>query len=131
MKYLLDTSIFLWMIDEPEKLSPKAQRVLSAVGSELYLSVASSWEIVIKVGTGRLTLEDTPVIYVPRWQSNYKINTLNISNPHALAVWSLPHHYEDPVDRMLIAQAQIEEMVLLTSDRAMTEYPVKTFWCGR
>ena len=131
MKCLLDTSIFLWMVGQPEKLNAKAQTLLSTGKAELYLSAASSWEIVIKVGTGRLKLDEPLAEYVPRWQSRFGIIALNILQGHALAVAALPTHHRDPFDRMLVAQAQIEQLVLLTSDRALMQYAVKSLWCGK
>jgi PIN domain nuclease of toxin-antitoxin system len=131
VKCLLDTSIFLWMIGQPEKLNAKALRLLSTGKAELYLSAASSWELVIKAGTGRLTVDEPLADYVPRWQSRFGIIALNILQVHALAVAALPAYHRDPFDRILVAQAQIEEMVLLTSDRALAQYPVKSLWCGK
>ncbi|MCU1310843.1 MAG: PilT-like protein [Candidatus Angelobacter sp.] len=137
MRYLLDTSIFLWMIAQPDKLNAKARKLLSAAETELYLSAASCWEIVIKVGVGRLELDAPPAQYIPRWQSTFNIRPLAISQMHALELSELPANarHKDPFDRMLIAQARTEKMLLLTSDltvtRFATNYAVETFWCGK
>jgi PIN domain nuclease of toxin-antitoxin system len=137
MKYLLDTSVFLWMVAQPENLNAKARKLLSAADNELFLSAASCWEIVIKAAVGRLQLDAPPAQYIPKWQSAYGIRPLAISQLHALELHELPakSDHKDPFDRMLIVQARSEEMVLLTSDRAVTKYaanyPVETFWCGK
>jgi PIN domain nuclease of toxin-antitoxin system len=137
MRYLLDTSIFLWMIAQPDKLNAKARKLLSAAETELYLSAASCWEIVIKAAVRRLELDAPPAQYIPKWQSTYNIRPLAISQLHALELSELPanHRHKDPFDRMLIVQARVEKMVLLTSDLTVTKYaanyPVETFWCGK
>jgi PIN domain nuclease of toxin-antitoxin system len=137
MRYLLDTSIFLWMIAQPENLNAKARKLLASAESELYMSAASCWEIMIKTAIGRLQLNAPPGEYIPKWQVAYGIRPLPISQLHALELDDLPMKpdHKDPFDRMLIVQARSEEMVLLTSDRAVTKYaanyPAQTFWCGR
>ncbi|MCU1286888.1 MAG: PilT-like protein [Acidobacteriales bacterium] len=133
MRYLLDTSIFLWMVAQPENLNVRARNALAKSESELYLSAASCWEIVIKTALGRLQLESPPAQYIPRWQAAYGIRPLGISQIHALELDQLPAKtdHKDPFDRMLVAQARSEDMVLLTSDRAVIKYPVETLWCGK
>jgi len=130
MKYLLDTSVFLWALARPSKLNRQARDLLSNERERLFLSAASSWEISLKFGLGKLELPERPAKYVPKWMLNWGISGLEISHLHALAVGDLPLHHQDPFDRILIVQAVMEGMVLLTADRMFQEYSVKTVWCG-
>jgi PIN domain nuclease of toxin-antitoxin system len=131
MKYLLDTSVFLWALAAPGKLNRRARNLLSNEREGLFLSAASSWEISLKFGLGKLELPEPPAKYVPKWMLNWGIHALDISHLHALAVGDLPLHHQDPFDRILIVQAMAEGMVLLTADRMFEKYSVKTLWCGR
>jgi PIN domain nuclease of toxin-antitoxin system len=131
MKYLLDTSIFLWALGAKHKLNQKAQELISSSESELYLSAASSWEIAIKFALGALTLPSPPGQFVLNAIAVLAIRTLDITHFHALGAGELPPHHRDPFDRMLIAQARLEDMVLLTADRAMLKYDVKSLFCGK
>ena len=130
MKYLLDTSVFLWALATPNKLNRRGRQVLSNQREGLFLSAASAWEISVKFGLGKLELPETPAKCVPTWMLNWGIRGLEISHLHALAVGDLPSHHQDPFDRMLIVQATMEEMVLLTADRMFEKYRVETLWCG-
>jgi PIN domain nuclease of toxin-antitoxin system len=128
MKFLLDTSIFLRSLDDFRSLNEVAQKVFTA-GEEVYLSSASSWEIVVKYGTGKLNLPTTPAKFIPETLTRFSICALPISLAHTFAVEALPNHHKDPFDRILIAQAQIEGMVLMTEDSDVTKYPLETLWC--
>jgi len=128
MKFLLDTSIFLRSLDDFRNLNEVAQNVFTA-GEEVYLSSASSWEIVVKYGTGKLNLPTTPAKFIPETLTRFSIRSLPISLAHTFAVEALPNHHKDPFDRILIAQAQIEGMVLMTEDSDVTKYPLETLWC--
>ncbi len=131
MKYLLDTSVFLWALAAVEKLNPKAQELLSNTREDLFLSAASAWEISIKYAIGRLVLPQPPVECVPMWLREWGIRTLEVTHLHALSVSDLPLHHQDPFDRMLIAQARMERLVLMTADPVFGHYAVETLWCGR
>jgi len=130
VKYLLDTSVFLWSNGAPEKLNRQATTVLSSVSSEVYLSAASSWEIAIKFALRTLTLPSPPSQFIPDALRILSIRSLEISHFHAIAVGVLPRHHRDPFDRMLIAQASSEEMVILTADKVFAKYDVQTLFCG-
>jgi PIN domain nuclease of toxin-antitoxin system len=130
MKYLLDTGVFLWALGAPTKLNRKARELLSNERDGLFLSAASSWEISVKFALGKLSLPEPPAKYIPTWMLNWSIHAVDISHLHALAVGNLSLHHQDPFDRILIVQARMEQMVLLTADRMFEKYPVKTFWCG-
>jgi len=131
MKYLLDTSIFLWSLGAEQKLNRQATKLLSSNMSQLYLSAASSWEIAIKFALGSLTLPKSPSQFIPHAMGLLAIRSLDITHLHTLAAGELPPHHRDPFDRMLIAQTRAEGMVLLTADRAFKLYDVETMFCGR
>jgi PIN domain nuclease of toxin-antitoxin system len=131
MKYLLDTSIFLWCLGAEHKLNRKALELLSSESAKLYLSAASSWEIGIKFALGALTLPNAPSQFVPRAMSSLAIAPLEITHSHALLAGELPPHHRDPFDRMLIAQARAEKMVVLTADRTFQRYRVELLFCGK
>jgi len=130
VRYLLDTAIFLWSLSEPEKLNDKAQQLLATGSEELYLSSASAWEITIKSDLGKLKLGDPPSRYVPNRMNLLGLRPLHITHAHALAIAGLARHHNDPFDRLLIAQARTEKMVLMTADHVFSKYPVQTMWCG-
>jgi PIN domain nuclease of toxin-antitoxin system len=131
MKYLLDTSVFLWSLGAEHKLNQKARDLLSSSAAELYLSAASSWEIAIKFALGTLALPKPPSQFVPNAIGSLAICSLDITHLHSLLAGELPPHHRDPFDRMLIAQARMENMVLLTADRAFLKYEVNSLFCGK
>ncbi len=114
-----------------EKLNREARDLLIKNSDEIYLSSATSWEISIKYGLGKLQLPDSPQQYVPERMRLQDIRALPISHAHALAVSDLPRHHNDPFDRLLIAQARIEAMILMTADALVSKYAVEVLWCGR
>jgi len=128
--YLLDTSVFLWALAAPRKLNRRARDLLANSREGLFLSAASSWEVSVKFALGKLELPEPPAKYVPRWMLNWGLRGLEISHLHALAVAELPPHHQDPFDRILVAQAVAEGMVLLTADRMFEKYSVEILWCG-
>jgi PIN domain nuclease of toxin-antitoxin system len=126
MRILLDTHVFLWLQTEPERLDAHALRAMSDARNDLLLSAASSWEIAIKYGLGKLPLPDPPAIYVPDRMRTSGIRALPVEHAHALRVAELPELHSDPFDRLLVAQAQLERAVLATADPAITDYDVET-----
>lgn len=131
MKYLLDTSIFLLAEVSPESLNRKARDLLSNDGDRFFLSAASSWEIGIKHALGKLQLPAPATRFIPQRLVEMRLEALDVTHLHALAAGELPSHHQDPFDRMLIAQARLERMILLTADRMFEKYAVEVFWCGR
>jgi PIN domain nuclease of toxin-antitoxin system len=130
MKYLLDTGVLIHNLIAQSKLNRRALELLADDSSELYLSAASSWEITIKAGTGKLVLPERPSEFVIRAIRLMSLQPLDITHSHVAALERLPNYHRDPFDRMLIAQARAEGLVLLTADHNFEKYPVKTFWCG-
>ena len=125
MRILLDTQVWLWMLASPERFSRKSRSLLVSADHELLLSAASAWEIVIKHGLGKLPLPEPPARYVPRMMALTSVTPLPVEHPHALHVAALPAHHRDPFDRLLIAQAQIEKLPLMTADRSFRRYDVE------
>jgi len=131
MKYLLGTVVWLWSVSDVENIGVAGQTILADKDAELYLSTASTWEIAIKAQIGKSTLPEPPPRYIPKRLAEQNIQALTINQIHALKVYDLPLHHRDPFDRIIIAQAMVEEMVVLTSDRDFGKYPVQVVWCGK
>jgi|SRR5271166_5979306 len=131
MKYLLDTMVWLWSVGPTEIISKAGLQILTNGEEEIYLSAASVWEVAIKVRIGKFNLPEQPSVYVPSRLAAQNIRSLPITQNHALKVYELSLHHRDPFDRLLIAQAIIEEMTILTADRAFAKYPVDVVWCGK
>ena len=124
MKLLLDTNCWLWWLSEPHKLTSSMQQAIANHENELFLSVASIWEIAIKVATGKLTIPQPLPKLVAEQLSIDGIQTLDIRTIHALKIEELPNYHKDPFDRILIAQAICENLTIITGDRQFAAYPV-------
>ena len=124
MRVLLDTQCWLWMQAEPDRFSSETRTLLLDPSNELFLSAASSWEIAIKYALGKLPLPELPSTYVPSRLRSSGVIGLAIEHAHALHVESLPPHHRDPFDRLLVAQAQLEALPIMTADRALALYSV-------
>lgn len=131
MRYLLDTGIWLWSLLEPQRISPRARDIIVDIDQEIFLSAATIWEIAIKSSRGKLTLPEPPQSFVPRFMHEQGLRPLAITQQHTLATMSLPSHHRDPFDRLLIAQASVENLILINADRMFDRYPVQLLWAGR
>jgi PIN domain nuclease of toxin-antitoxin system len=125
LKLLLDTHVFLWLHTEPERLG-KHTSLIEDQRNELLLSAASSWEIAIKYSLGRLPLPEPPQRYVPTRLRVIGGRALPIEHTHALAVAALEPLHLDPFDRLLVAQAGLLDVPILTADPVIARYPVHT-----
>jgi PIN domain nuclease of toxin-antitoxin system len=122
MKFLLDTHLLLWTAGDPKRLSAKARKLINEPASELFFSAASLWEIAIKSGLGRDDFKvDARLLRRGLLDNGY--SELPIGSEHAVAIDSLPPIHKDPFDRMLISQAMVEGITLLTSDAVVAQYP--------
>ena len=126
MKVLLDTNAFLWGLSAPEKLSLTARNMV--VSSERFLSVASIWEVLIKVQTGKLTLPVPAGDYLTAKMSANGVSVLSIKLEHVLQIERLQLHHRDPFDRVLIAQCVEEGWPVITSDPMFKKYPIRVIW---
>jgi len=127
-RLLLDTHAFLWWISDDPRLSPAAREAIADGASEVFLSAVSVWEMVIKMGLGRLELPEDLESFLARQLQVNGFRPLAMTLPHALAVRHLPDVHKDPFDRLLVAQAQHEELVLVSGDAAVRRYPVSVIW---
>jgi len=127
MKLLLDTHAFIWWDSDPTQLSAPALAALRDPGNEVWLSVASVWETVIKAQLGKLALRLPLADIVAQQQAN-GLQVLPVALAHALAVEGLPTIHKDPFDRLLIAQANVEGAELVSADPVVRQYPVRVLW---
>jgi len=127
VRLLLDTHVFLWFVAGDARLSRRARRTLDDSRAVLLLSAASVWEMAIKASLGRLTLPTTAGEYIAGKMKN-GLQMLPIEWIHAAAVETLPAHHRDPFDRLLIAQAQLEECAIVSADPAFRQYDVRVIW---
>src|SRR5580658_10796613 len=128
MKILLDTCTFLWIASDSPRLSKTAAAVFLDRNNERYLSAASAWEIGIKHALGRLPLPAKPDIFVPKVREASGIVSLDIDEESALQAGKLPNLHADPFDRMLVAQAIVHGMTILTPDPEIEQYAVRVSW---
>ncbi len=126
MKFLLDTHCWLWLQTERGRFPADLLETLADPATQRYLSAASVWEIAIKYATGKLPLPEPPAIYVPERMRLSRFVGLAITDTHALAAAALPPHHRDPFDRVLVAQARIEGLNLVTADAMLESYDVRT-----
>lgn len=122
MKFLLDTQLLLWAAGQPERLSPAASKLLQSPQNDLLFSAASLWEIAIKRSLGREDFRVEPRL-LRRGLLDNGYTELAVSSQHAVSIDSLPPLHKDPFDRLLLAQAMVEGITLLTSDTQLARYP--------
>lgn len=125
---LLDTHSFLWFVTEDPKLSAPAQRVIAVSSNEPLLSTVSVWEIAIKVSIGRLPIPESLNTFIPEQLRINRIGLLPIELRHIFEVSGLPLYHRDPFDRLLIAQALIEGLPIVSADPAFDNYPIQRIW---
>jgi len=123
MKLLLDTHAFIWWDSEPARLSPQALTLCQSAENVLMFSVASAWEMQIKLQLGKLKLSLPLKDIIESQQQTNQIAILPITIPHVFALGNLPAHHKDPFDRLLIAQAIAEDAVLITGDKLFASIP--------
>lgn len=123
MKYLIDTHILIWFLEGNVSLSKRAKNIIIDTDNQLFVSIASLWEMTIKMSIGKLKLSKTLPEIIAQMESD-GINTLSIEEEHLLTLLALPFHHNDPFDRLLIAQAQTENLVLITDDSKFNSYNI-------
>ena len=122
MKLLLDTHLLLWAAGDPDRLSAAAHALIGAPENEVWFSAASVWEVAIKSGLGRADFQVNPRL-LRRGLLDNGYHELPVGSEHAVAIDSLPPLHKDPFDRLLVAQARVEGITLLTTDDAVAQYP--------
>ncbi len=125
MNVLVDTHVWIWSLASPDRLSPESRSLLSSTRNVVFLSAASAWELAIKAALGKIELPEPVETYVPTRMARQGVTALPITHAHALRVSTLPPHHRDPFDRLLIAQAIVERLPILTADTAFDSYDVE------
>lgn len=128
MKLLLDTHVFIWWSDEPEKLSDRSLEAFQNTENSLILSIASVWEMQIKIQLGKMRLNHTLSYLIENQQNINKIQILPVTVSHIYMLENLPMHHRDPFDRLLICQAIEESLLLVSKDSVLSNYPINIFW---
>ena len=128
MNILVDTHTFLWAVTDDRRLSETARALIGDGANQVFLSAASMWEIVLKAGAGKLHVTGGASRFLEHEIRRNRLSPLPIQLAHILRVTSLPPIHKDPFDRLLIAQAQVENLPLITSDAEITRYPVQVIW---
>ena len=128
MKLLLDTHAFLWFIAGSERLSATARQLIEESANQPFLSAASLWEMAIKLSLGRLQLGGPFEDLIPEQMRLNGIQLLGLEVEHVTPVTTLPFHHRDPFDRMLVAQAMVEQMPIVSTDPAFDAYPIRRLW---
>ncbi len=126
MRLLVDTHVWLWQGADSGRLGPQSRALLEDRSNDLYLSIASVWELSIKIAAGKLRLPLDLKPFVETRLAKSEASVLNVSLNHAIALRGLEPAHGDPFDRMLVCQARCESMTLLTADARLFDYPVKT-----
>lgn len=128
MRILLDTCTALWLALDAPDLSRRAKELFEDPANEVYLSTVSAWEISLKYALGKLPLPETPDVLVPKLRRRGRIKSLPLEEPAALHLFRLPPLHGDPFDRMLVAQAIMDGMTIVTPDDGIRRYGISTSW---
>lgn len=128
MRLLLDTHVLIWFAEGSPRLPARVRTLLLEETDPVFVSIASIWEIAIKVGTGKLRFLSDFGPYFKAQMALNEFEPLSIAPEHAVAVAQLPHHPGDPFDRLLVAQCEIERLTLVSRDPAFDAYGIKRVW---
>lgn len=128
MKLLLDTHALLWFLSGDSRLSESARLAIEDLENTRHFSIATAWEIAIKVSLGKLQLVVPFEELLPGQLQSNRIDLLPLLPAHLQALLDLPYHHRDPFDRMLIAQARVEDAAIVSIDSALDEYGARRLW---
>lgn len=128
MKIILDTHIFLWFITNNKRLADQYYDAISNQDNEIYLSVVSVWEAIIKYQLGKLPLPESPEIYLPQQREKHLISSLSIAETTITQLAKLPALHNDPFDRLLLCQSLEHDLTIMTEDKAILSYPMVKFF---
>ena len=123
MRILIDTHIFLWLIDDSNRLSDRYRQIIHNLDNEICLSVVSIWECVIKYQVGKLDFPESPDTYLPAQRREHLIKTLNVDENSIAQLIQLPLLHKDPFDRLIMAQALQHNLMMMTEDKAILACP--------
>lgn len=124
MNILLDTHIFLWLLTNDRRLPERCRDAISSQENEVYLSVVSVWEAMIKYQLGKLPLPESPEIYLPKQRERHQIASWSISETTITQLAKLPPLHKDPFDRLLLCQSLEHDSIIMTEDEAIISYPI-------
>jgi len=125
LRILLDTCTFLWIVTNDPKLSLRAREAYVNPDNSVFLSTVSSWEMVIKYNLGRLPFPEPPDRIIPSQRKQHEIESLPLDEETTLHLAKLPDYHKDPFDRMIVCQALVHGLIILTPDEAVQKYPVR------
>ena len=128
MRLLLDTVAFLWLVADPDELTTRAREAIVDPANEVFLSAVSTWEITVKHALRRLPLPEPIDRFIPTQRDRHGVDSLPLDEESTLQLARLPALHRDPFDRMLICQAIAHGLVIVTPDRDVRRYPVRTLW---
>lgn len=128
MKILLDTCAFLWLTTDAPELSEKARSLFQNTDNAVYLSSVSIWEIIVKYQLGKLPLPEPADIFIHNQCEQHLIQLLPLEDKAVFQLSNLPNYHRDPFDKMLVCQAIELDLVILTNDKMIVQYPVATIW---
>lgn len=128
MRLLIDSHALIWFVDQHQQLSPASHAAMSDPTNELLLSAGSIWEIAIKIGLGRLALTEPYLTWMSQALTDLAINVLPITVEYADAQARLPKHHSDPFDRLIVAQAMVEDVSIVSADAGMDAYGITRIW---
>ena len=128
MKYFLDTQAFIWFIEGDARLSEDARVLIAEPSNEIAVSIASLWEVAIKVSIGKLNLSQPFDVLIPTQLALNDMTILDISFAHLFEVTQLPFHHRDPFDRLIIAQSLADKLPLISIDVVFDQYGVNRIW---
>ena len=128
MKYLIDTHTLLWIVTKDQKLSSKAKKLYLNTENLIFFSLASIWEMVIKISLKKLSIEEPLKDFIQSQIKGNDIKILNIEIKHILSLENLPYYHRDPFDRLIISQSMNENIPILSPDKVFDLYPIKRIW---
>ncbi|GET37854.1 type II toxin-antitoxin system VapC family toxin [Microseira wollei] len=128
MRLLLDTHTFIWFVTDNPKLSETARGLINDGNNEIWLSTASIWEMAIKQSTGKLSFGLPFRVFIEQQVSLNRSDILNINLDHIEVIVTLPFHHRDPFDRLIIAQAMVEQIPILSADSVFDAYGIQRLW---
>lgn len=128
MKLLIDTHVFLWLRNAPEKIPTAIKQAYQDVNNDVFLSIASVWEMQIKHQLNKLTLDFSLDELITQQQLENDLQLLSIQVDHIYALSYLPFHHSDPFDRLIISQSQCENMSLISADKVFNQYDINLIW---
>ena len=128
MRLSLDTNVFLWLLAQPSRIPADVEDAITDPSNDVALSVAAVWEIIIKTGLGKLQMPGDVFSWLPAELSRRNIAVLDVKLQHVVALEHIPLHHRDPFDRVLVAQARVEGLTIVTHNRAFAKYDVPVLW---